>query len=79
MTTTLSGFDFKINLFHVIKGGGKVKTPYLFLSKENIENVGRTDKSVFDDAIHRLTEAGFKLNQINTQIVSGAQNISSAI
>lgn len=57
----------------------KVKNPHLFLSKEDSRDIEAIFKSVFDDAIHRLSEAGFGLNQINTQVVSDTHNISGAI
>lgn len=79
LAATLGGFDFKINLFHVIRGTQEVEFPFLFLSKESLEEATREIESAFDKAKRRLTDAGFISEQIGTKIVVSARSRAGAI
>lgn len=79
LASTLGGFDFKINLFHVIRGTQEVEFPFLFLSKESLEAATEEIESVFDKAKRRLTDAGWTSEQIDTKIVVSARSRAGAI
>ncbi|MDH3881297.1 MAG: universal stress protein, partial [Desulfobacteraceae bacterium] len=77
----LGGFDFKINLFHAIRGDQSIHSgiAHLFFPKESIEDAGAGAIALFDKAKHRLEEAGFTSDQINTKLVSGVPSRAEAI
>lgn len=77
----LGGFDFKINLFHAIRGDQSVHSgiAHLFFPKESLEDAEAGAIAVFDKAKHRLEEAGFTSDQINTKLVSGVPSRAEAI
>jgi nucleotide-binding universal stress UspA family protein len=81
VATTLGDFDFKIHLLHVIRGEKDFErpTPISFLPKEYLKFVERTINTVFDEAKRRLTNAGFKSDQITTQITTGGSSRAGAI
>jgi nucleotide-binding universal stress UspA family protein len=77
----LGGFDFKINLFHAIRGGQSIHSgiAHLFFSKESSEEAEADAQAVFDNAKHRLEGAGFAPGQITTKLVSGVPSRAEAI
>ena len=77
----LGGFEFKINLFHVIRGGQSIHSgiAHLFFSKESLEEAEAGAKAVFDNAKRRLEDAGFAPGQITTKLVSGVPSRAEAI
>ena len=77
----LGGFDFKINLFHAIRGDQSVHSgiAHLFFPKESLENAEAEATAIFDKAKRRLEEAGFTSDQINTKLVSGVPSRAEAI
>ena len=81
VATTLGGFDFKITLLHVIRGIRyfQAEIPDLFLPKVSIESAEEEINAVFDKAKRCLTDAGFKVNQITTKIISDAHSRAGAI
>jgi nucleotide-binding universal stress UspA family protein len=79
VAATLAGFDFKINLFHVIRGNPEGGFPFLFFSQKSLDEANKSIASVFDQAKHRLTAAGFTSEQINTKVVVSAFSRAKAI
>ncbi len=77
----LGGFDFKINLFHAIRGDQSVHSgiAHLFFSKESLEDAEAEAMAIFDKAKRRLEEAGFTSDQINTKLVTGVPSRAEAI
>jgi nucleotide-binding universal stress UspA family protein len=78
---TLGGFDYKLNLFHAIRGDQSIHSgiAHLFFPKESLEDAEAGAIAVFDQAKHRLKEAGFMSGQINTKLVSGVSSRAEAI
>jgi nucleotide-binding universal stress UspA family protein len=79
LAATLEGGDFKINLFHVIRGTQEVGFPFLFLSKESLDQATHEIESVFAKAKRRLTDAGFTSDQITTQVIVSARSRAGSI
>jgi len=79
VAATLGGFEFKINLFHVIRGDLEGRFPFLFFSKKSLDDVNKKIESAFDEAKRRLIAAGFSSNQINTKVVVSARSRAKAI
>jgi nucleotide-binding universal stress UspA family protein len=81
VATTLGGFDFNITLLHVIRGVRyfQAEIPELFLSKVQIEAAEKEISSVFDKAKRCLTDAGFRLDQITTKVITDAYSRAEAI
>jgi nucleotide-binding universal stress UspA family protein len=77
----LGGFDFKINLFHAIRGDQSVHSgiAHLFFPKESLEDVKAEAITIFDKAKRRLEEAGFTSSQVNTKLVSDVPSRAEAI
>jgi nucleotide-binding universal stress UspA family protein len=77
----LGGFDFKINLFHAIRGDQSIHSgiAHLFFPKESLEDAEAGAIAIFDKAKRRLEEAGFTSDQINTKLVSGVSSRAEAI
>jgi len=77
----LGGFDFKINLFHAIRGDQSVHSGigHLFFPKESLEEAEAGATAIFEKAKRRLKEAGFTSDQINTKLVSGVPSRAEAI
>ncbi len=77
----LGGFDFKINLFHAIRGDQSIHSgiAHLFFPKESLEDAETAAIAIFDKAKRRLEEAGFTSDQINTKLVSGVPSRAEAI
>jgi len=77
----LGGFDFNINLFHVIRGGQSIHSgiAHLFFPEESLEDAEAESIVVFDKAERRLKEAGFTSDQINTKLVSDVPSRAEAI
>jgi nucleotide-binding universal stress UspA family protein len=78
---TLGGFDFNITLFHVIRGIGYFQEgiPDLFLPKAHLEAAKEGMNWIFDRAKRRLTDAGFKSDQINTKTTLNAYSRAGSI
>jgi nucleotide-binding universal stress UspA family protein len=78
---TLRGLDFKITLFHVIRGarGFQAGIADLFFSKEVSEFAQKEIEGIFDQAKNRLINAGFKPDRIITKIIPGAPSRAGAI
>ncbi|MBU0988245.1 MAG: universal stress protein [Proteobacteria bacterium] len=78
---TLGGFDFKITLFHAIRGSQDFSTGIanLFLPKESSEEAEKTISDAFEQAKQRLIDKGFKPEQITTKIVSGVSSRAGAV
>ncbi len=81
VAATLGGFDYKVNLFYVIRGGKHLLSgnPEFFFTKACLEDTAKEINAVFDEAIHRLTDAGFKSNQITTKIIIDVHSRAKAI
>ena len=77
----LGGFDFKINLFHAIRGDQSVHSgiAHLFFPKESLEDAEAEAIAIFDKAKRRLEEAGFTSDQINTKLVTDVPSRAEAI
>jgi nucleotide-binding universal stress UspA family protein len=77
----LGGFDFKINLFHAIRGDHSIHSgiAHLFFPKESFEEAEDGAKAVFDIAKRRLEDAGFASGQITAKLVSGVPSRAEAI
>jgi len=77
----LGGFDFKINLFHAIRGDQSIHSgiAHLFFPKESFEDAEAGAIAIFDKAKRRLEEAGFTSGQINTKLVTGVPSRAEAI
>jgi nucleotide-binding universal stress UspA family protein len=78
---TLGGFDFKISLFHAIRGDQSIHSGFahLFIPKESLEDAKTEAIAVFDKAKHRLAQAGFTSGQMSTKLVSGVPSRAEAI
>ena len=76
---TLGGFEFKVNLFHAIRGGLEMDFPHLFFPKESLEDAEKGIQDVFDEATRRLINAGFESNQITTKLVKGIRSRAESI
>lgn len=78
---TLGGFDFKINLLHVIRSGQDFHSGIsdLFFPKVSVEDAKKEIDAVFEEAKRRLTGAGFISNQITTKIVTDVRSRAGAI
>ncbi len=79
LASTLGGFDFKITLFHVIRGTQELEFPFLFSSKESVDAAMQEIESVFDSAKRRLTDAGFGPDQITSRVVVNVRSRAGAI
>jgi len=81
VATILGGFDYKVKLFHVIRGGWKFVSgnPEILLTKPCLEDAEKGINVVLADAVSRLTDAGFKSNQISTKVISGVHSRAEAI
>ena len=79
VASTLGGFDFKVNLFHVIRGDLEAEVPHLFIANKSLNAAKKEIKAIFNDAKQRLTDAGFQSNQITTKVVSGTRSRAGAI
>ena len=77
----LGGFDFRINLFHAIRGAQSIHAgiAHLFFSKEGLEEAEAGAMDVFGNAKRRLVDAGFTSGQITTKLVSGVPSRAEAI
>jgi nucleotide-binding universal stress UspA family protein len=77
----LGGFDFKIDLFHAIRGDQSIHSgiAHLFFPKESLADAEAGATALFDKAKRRLEEAGFTSDQINTKLVSGVPSRAEAI
>ena len=77
----LGGFDFKISLFHAIRGDQSVHSgiAHLFFPKESFEDAETEVNAVFDNAKRRLKDAGFTSDQMSTKLVSGVSSRAEAI
>ena len=77
----LGGFDFKISLFHAIRGDQAVHSgiAHLFFPKESFEDAETEVNAVFDNAKRRLKDAGFTSDQMSTKLVSGVSSRAEAI
>lgn len=77
----LGGFDFKINLFHAIRGDQSIHSgiAHLFFPKESLVDAEAGAIAIFDKAKRRLEEAGFTSDQINSKLVSGVPSRAEAI
>jgi nucleotide-binding universal stress UspA family protein len=77
----LGGSDFKINLFHAIRGDQSVHSgvAYLFFPKESLEDAKAEAIAIFDKAKGRLEKAGFTSDQINTKLVFDVPSRAEAI
>jgi len=73
------GSEFKITLLNVIRGDMDEEVPHLFLSETSLYDAKKEIKAILNDAKRRLTDAGFKSNQITTETVSGYWSRSGAI
>ncbi|MBU0699133.1 MAG: universal stress protein, partial [Proteobacteria bacterium] len=78
---TLGGFDFKITLFHVIRGARDLQSGIsdLFFPQESSEIAGREIEDVFYQAEQRLKKAGFKKGQIIPKVVTDVPSRAGAI
>ncbi|MFC1489225.1 universal stress protein [Thermodesulfobacteriota bacterium] len=79
VASTLGGFDFKVNLFHVIRGDLEAEVPHLFIENKSLNAAKKEIKAIFHDSKQRLTDAGFQSNQITTKVVSGTRSRAGAI
>ena len=89
--TMLAGSDCTVTLFHVLRGfeflslgfeGAFVPSPEVLGGEEIKAEFQRAEeaiKTVCNQAIDRLEQAGLKGDQINTKIVSGATSRAKAI
>ncbi len=89
--TMLAGSDCTVTLFHVLRGleflslgfeGAFVPSPEVLGGEEIKAEFQRAEeaiKTVCNQAIDRLEQAGLKGDQINTKIVSGAASRAKAI
>jgi nucleotide-binding universal stress UspA family protein len=77
----LGGFDFKISLFHAIRGDQAIHPGivHLFFPEESLEDAKTEAIAVFDKAKRRLEKAGFTADQINSKLVSGVPSRAEAI
>jgi nucleotide-binding universal stress UspA family protein len=77
----LGGFDFKINLFHAIRGDQSIHSgiAHLFFPKESLADAETEAHAAFDKAKLRLKEAGFTSGQITAKLVSGVPSRAEAI
>ncbi len=78
---TLGGFDFKITLFHVIRGYWDFQAGIadLYLTQESAERAEKEMGEVFARAKQRLVDAGFKPDQITAKVVSGVHSRAGSI
>ena len=76
---TLSGFEFKITLFHVIRGRLSSELPHLFLPKERLEEAKKEIDAVLEEAVRRLRSAGFKPEQLTTKVVTEIDSRAASI
>ena len=76
---TLGGFEFKITLFHVIRGRLSSDLPHLFLPKERLEEAEKEIDAVFKKAIRHLRGAGFKPEQLTTKVVTEIDSRAASI
>jgi nucleotide-binding universal stress UspA family protein len=78
---TLGGFDFRITLFHAVRGERSMPSSIagLFLPAESAEDAHKTMDNAFDRAQHRLMDAGFKQDQIVAKVVTGVPSRAGAI
>jgi nucleotide-binding universal stress UspA family protein len=81
VATILGGFDFRINLFHAIRGDQSIYSgiEHLFFPIESLKEAEAEAIAVFEKAKGRLEEAGFTSDQINTKVVSGVLSRAEAI
>jgi nucleotide-binding universal stress UspA family protein len=77
----LGGFDFKITLFHAIRGAQSTHSgiAHLFFPKESLEDAEAGVMAVFDNAKRRLEDAGIPSGQISTKVISGVSSRAEAI
>jgi nucleotide-binding universal stress UspA family protein len=77
----LGGFDFKITLFHAIRGDQSTHSgiAHLFFPKESLEDAEAAVMAIFDNAKRRLEDAGITSGQISTQLISGVSSRAEAI
>jgi nucleotide-binding universal stress UspA family protein len=77
----LGGFDFKITLFHAIRGAQSTHSgiAHLFFPKESLEDAEAGVMAVFDNAKRRLEDAGIPSGQISNKVISGVSSRAEAI
>ena len=77
----LDGFDFKINLFHVIRGNRNTQSGFqnLLFSQKDMENEEKAIINVFDEAKRRLISSGFKPDDIMSKITTDVDSRAGAI
>jgi nucleotide-binding universal stress UspA family protein len=77
----LGGFDFKIILFHAIRGAQSTHSgiAHLFFPKESLEDAEAGVMAVFDNAKRRLEDAGIPSGQISNKVISGVSSRAEAI
>jgi nucleotide-binding universal stress UspA family protein len=77
----LGGFDFKITLFHAIRGAQSTHSgiAHLFFPKESLEDAEAGVMTAFDNAKRHLEDAGITSGQISTKLVSGVPSRAEAI
>jgi nucleotide-binding universal stress UspA family protein len=81
VAATLSGFNFRIHLLHVVRSGLDLHegSPHLFLSKASVAKAKTEIQAVFDRAKGCLTDAGFEEKQITTKVIVDAHSRAEAI
>jgi nucleotide-binding universal stress UspA family protein len=77
----LGGFDFKITLFHAIRGAQSTHSgiAHLFFPKESLEDAEAGVMTAFDNAKRHLEDAGITSGQISTKLVSGVPSRAEAV
>ncbi|MFC1577485.1 universal stress protein [Thermodesulfobacteriota bacterium] len=77
----LGGFDYEVSLFHIIRsnGEGRPEHQHIFSSKEFGRTVSKEMASSLKAAQAELIHAGFKADQVSSQIVTGAISRAGAI
>ena len=81
VVSLLGGFDYVVNLFHVIRsdGDGQPENRHIFSPKEFGRVTSKEMVSSLKAAQTELIKAGFKADQVSTQIVKRAISRAGAI
>lgn len=78
---TLGGFNFKVTLFHAVRGSRNLQAGIadLFFPKESTQDAMEAIEQTFEKAKQRLIDCGFKAKQVKTKVVTDVQSRAGSI
>jgi nucleotide-binding universal stress UspA family protein len=79
--TAMGGFDFEVKLIHVIRGkeNSQPEIQRLYTPAEHTESTRKQITAQLELAGKKLTDLGFRPDQIFTEVISGAASRAAAI